>query len=414
MPLGKFRLHQELRTSNSLNARKDIEFPGRLGAKIGGSKQVNIPNRDGYVYVRLHGNLSELIQAYNDEVSPVYDLPVIVIRSSSNRNTWRIKSRDYGMYENWGTSPYLPAHGDTHSFDPYYPGADIAWVFSRQFMPLLVMPSGSFGGMSVAINEGEYHDSAGAINFFASTATPSLAGYRPTDNQAKMLLISLNTSGTLTYTAGSLFAANVTGSSVYPYIPTPPANSLIDLAAIRLVSGTSIIGWADIYEARQLVVGKIAGGSGSGNVTTGGGANTEIAVFSSADNIEGDSNFTWDGSSFSVTGDTYLGGPLWTSAVNKSLLKKTIDGTVASDTEVVIANNATGIAITLPATVGVGRSLWIKNVNSGLCHIIPAGSDVIDGLTSLWLAKQQSVMLVDWLGGYWGITSAYNITGSFG
>ena len=406
MAIGKFRLRQQLQTSNALNAQKDIEFPGMLGAKIGNATRVEIPNRGGYVYVRLHGNLSELISAYNDQVPLVYDLPVVVVRDKANRNKWRIKGKDFGKYEDWGTSPYLPFHGDTHSFNPYYPGADIAWIYSRQFMPLLVMPSGSYGAMSVTINEGAYHDLSNQIGFVVETATTSLSGYKPTDNQAKMLLISLNSSGTFSYTEGSSFAANVSGSAVYPFIPAPPSDSLIDLAAIRLVSGTAIIEWEDIYDVRQLVAGKSSsGGTGSGDVTSSGASANEIATFSASKNIEGDPNLTWDGATFSVTGDTSLNGPLWSSAVNKSLLKKTINGTVASDTEVVIANNATGIAITLPASAGLGRSVYISNINDGLCRVIPAGSDIINTGTSVSLSRWEGILLVDRLTGYWVITS---------
>jgi hypothetical protein len=267
MTIGKFKLRQQLKTSNELNAQKDIEFPGLLGAKIGGDTRIDVPNRGGYVYVRLHGNLSELIVAYNDQVSPVYDLPVIVIRGQANRNQWKIKSRDYGQRDDWGTSPYLPSHGDTHSFNPYFPGGDIAWVYSNQFMPLLVMPSGSFGSMNAIVKEGAYHNSMNAIQYLSDTATASLASYKPTDNQAKMVLISLNVSGTFSYTAGNLFAESATGTNAYPYIPAPPSDSLIDLAAIRLVSGTAAIGWDEIYNVKQFAAGLSSSASTSTGTT---------------------------------------------------------------------------------------------------------------------------------------------------
>ena len=253
MAIGKFRLRRELYKSHRIDAQKDIEFPGLLGAKIGGSTKVNIPGRNGYVYVRLHGNLSELVMAYNDQVSPVYGLPVLVIRDGANANRWRIKSKDFGQYENWGLSSYLPTHGSTHSYNPLNPGGDITWVYSDQFMPLAVIPSGTYGAMSVVVQEGAYHDSVKVIKFFTGACTPSLASYRPTNNQAKMLLISINNSGTFSYTEGSLFDVSITGTSVYSYVPVPPSNSLIDLAAIRLVSGTFSVGWDEIFDVRQFV-----------------------------------------------------------------------------------------------------------------------------------------------------------------
>ena len=53
------------------------KYSGLLGLPVA-ARTVQVPNRNGYVYVRLRDNNSELVQAYNDKVSPKYNLPVLV------------------------------------------------------------------------------------------------------------------------------------------------------------------------------------------------------------------------------------------------------------------------------------------------------------------------------------------------
>jgi len=121
-------------------SKKDKEFfiPAILGFMINGIKTVEVAERPGYVYARIRSNLNEVIQAFNDKVSPVYDFPVLLIRDPNNVTRYRVDSRDTARYENWGsTSSYLPRHGNQHSFNPDGGGGgDIVWVYGRQFMPL--------------------------------------------------------------------------------------------------------------------------------------------------------------------------------------------------------------------------------------------------------------------------------------
>ena len=46
----------------------------------------------------------------------------------------------------------------------------------------------------------------------------------------------------------------------------------------------------------------------SGALTASNGVDNRIAVFTSSSNIEGDANFTWDGSSLGIVGDMFIGG----------------------------------------------------------------------------------------------------------
>lgn len=231
------------------------EYSGLLGILIGGERTVDIANRKGYVYVRIHGNMSEVVQAWNDIVSPVYDLPVIVVR---NGNNWKIKSRDSDKYgNNWiSKSPFLPQHGNSHSFAPEYGGGgDIVWVDSRQVLPLLGFPSGSYGASSVLINPINFRYADGSFGYIGNTGTPALDLYKPTGVYANMVLVYADgDTGSIGFlvNSGTYFDASITGtSSVLPYLPTLTSVSQIPIVGIRLVSGTNAIGWSNLYDLRQ-------------------------------------------------------------------------------------------------------------------------------------------------------------------
>lgn len=244
---------------------------GSLGIPIGGEKVVEVPNRSGFVYVRLRDSTSELIQAQNDQVSPVYNLPVILIRRG---NKYYIKGRDTERYENWGTfSPFLPRHGDQHSFNPSAGmGGDVTFVYGNQFMPLLTTPSGSNGSGNAILSEYTLQQSTMGWKYVGNTGTPNLLGYRPTGSSSVMVLVYLDTvSGNpgIIVGSGSYFPNSITGNAqIVPYIPTIPNPNWIPSAAIRLSSGTSIIGWDNIYDAKQYYAPISTGTVGGSNLPT--------------------------------------------------------------------------------------------------------------------------------------------------
>jgi len=113
--MPKKNLHRQVKGILEDKSDKLNLISGELGIQIGGQKTVEVSGRDGFVWVRLRGSQSELIQAYNASVSPIYGLPVLVIRQG---NKYAIYGRDIERYDNWGTSAYLPKHGTQHSFAP--------------------------------------------------------------------------------------------------------------------------------------------------------------------------------------------------------------------------------------------------------------------------------------------------------
>jgi len=236
-------------------------YSGLLGFTMDGVRQVEHATRNGFVYVRIGDNLSEVVQAFNDKVSPVYDLPVLIER---NRNRWIVTGRDSARYSNWGTSyPFLPKHGDQHSFnrEGNTGGGDAVAIYPDQFMPLLVYPSGTFGAGMLMVAPYVLQRDTDFI-YVGNTGTENLLPYRPTNNQAVMGLVYLNTdTGNPGVLIGSPFASSITGTaSVLSHLPYP-SSTQEPLYGFRLVSGTTSLVWDNLYNVRQFY--------GGGSLTTG-------------------------------------------------------------------------------------------------------------------------------------------------
>lgn len=259
-------LDLQIQTYTDNLEKKTQTLSGLLGLAIGGSRVVDIASRPGFVYVRLRDNLSEVIQATNDKVSPVYDFPVLVERRGTR---WVVTGKDDLRYSNWGTpAPFLPAHGDQHSFNrDTNSGGDAVFVYPDQFMPLLVYPSGSAGAGNLMIAPYMLQRDTDFI-YVGNTGTGNLLVYKPTNNQAIMGLVYLDTTtgnpGVL-IASGSSFSATITGSAgISSYIPYPASSDHEPLYAFRLTSGTTSLNWSSLYNARQFIGGQ---GGGSSVVT---------------------------------------------------------------------------------------------------------------------------------------------------
>lgn len=260
LDLALTELHDGLEKSNTT-------LSGILGIALGG-RIVNHPTRNGYVYVRLRDNLSEVVVAFNDKVSPVYGLPVVV---EFTNNRWYITGRDTTRYSDWGTSaPFLPQHGDQHSFNRIdnVGGGDIVWVYSDQIMPMLGYPSGTAGARNILIANAMIRKNDGSFLYVGGSGTIDLVQYKPTNNQAILALVYVDKStGNFGYLIGSgtPFSGLITGTAALTqYIPTIPSSNFIGASVVRLVSGTVSIGWANLYDIRQFTGGA---GGGSASIT---------------------------------------------------------------------------------------------------------------------------------------------------
>lgn len=266
-------LKQALTEQKELNEQSVPQISGLLGIPLDGTKRVEVPNRNAYVYVRLRNNTSEVIQAFNNQVSPSYNLPVLVERQG---NRYVVVSVDTQRYDNnWASfSPFLPRHGNTHSFDlESGGGGDVVWVHSRQFMPLLALPSGSSGGPNVVIAPYTLKNQDGTWRYIGNTGTQNLTFYNPSSpTGAIMALVYVDaTTGNpgVLFGTGTVFLNSLTGTSqVYPYIPASANPNWIPDVAVRLVTGTSVITWDNMYDVRQWLHITPTGSAGGAGISS--------------------------------------------------------------------------------------------------------------------------------------------------
>lgn len=313
-------LESALLEQKEQNEQSKLTILGTLGIPLGGSRLVEVPNRNSFVYVQLRDNQSEVIQAFNNKVAPSYGLPVVVQREGTRYIVLGVDSQRY--QNNWNNfSPYLPRHGNTHSrLEGSGGGGDVVWIASNQFMPLLTTPSGSSGGPNIIVSPHTLQSISGTWTYVGNTGTANLLQYTPTGSNAVMVLVYLDRlSGNpyLVVNSGSYFANTITGTAeVTPYIPNVPnVNLHIPLSAVRLTTGTNIIGWDNIYDVRQflqyITTGTGAGGGGGSSIDTIGFAGLYNGVplgTGTFMNVRGDTVlFTKSGSMFDlfVTGSTH-------------------------------------------------------------------------------------------------------------
>jgi len=295
--IGKHRVKKAVKGFDKKKSDEPNLVPAILGFRLQGQNRVEVPNRDGYVYARIRDNLSETIQAYNDQVAPVYGLAVLLFRDKKDRGRYKVYGRDLGRYQNWGTSNYVPRHGNQHSFFESG-GGDIVWIYSKQFMPLLGSPSGTYG-TDVALVHDYSYNYLSQWKYFPLTSSLPLLTYKPTGTSARMVLIYLDqNTNSLGYSAGAFFSATLTGTAdVLTYLPNPTSNQ-IPVSGVRLLSGTSAIVWENMYDVRPFFTGMGAGGGGGAGINA-------VRIFDDGVFRVSGTSISFDtGLSVSVTGTT--------------------------------------------------------------------------------------------------------------
>jgi len=270
-------------------AQRDY-IPAVLGVSFNSTKFVDVPNRAGYVYARIRGNLSEVVQVFNDVVTPAYGLQVLITRDDVVKSRYKVIARDFGAYPNgWGTtSPYYTPHATSHSFNPDDPGGDIVWIYPQQFLPLLGYP-GTTGTVSIYPYSYEY---GGNWYYVGNTGTSTLLVYNPTGTATnRAALVYLGYDGNPKVIGGQEFPASYTGTvQVLPYLPSLPDDGLYPIAGVRLAPGTTSIAWGNLYDVRPFF--DIPSTTGSSSSTTSGFSYaTGTTVWTTSDY---DLSSTWD------------------------------------------------------------------------------------------------------------------------
>lgn len=262
-------LTEVLKTQKKKTPKKNLQIAGTLGIPLGGQRVTEVAHRKSFVYVKLRDNQNEIIQAFNNKVAPSYGLPVIVQRIGGRYVVVDVNTVRY--QNNWNSfAPFLPSHGNTHSFDPDNSGGgDIVWIHPRQIMPSLIIPSGSLGGPNVLMSSYTLQQSNGTWLYTGNTGTSNLVPYKPNSTGTTLVLIYLDsTTGNpgFLFSTGTYLSPSITGTSqLVPYFPTLISPSTqIPLSVVRLVSGTSSIAWDNIYDVRQWIHPTVTGTSGGG------------------------------------------------------------------------------------------------------------------------------------------------------
>ena len=268
-------LYQSLYNQKQNTSLSDEILTGMLGANIGGQQLVDVPNRANFVYVRLRQNPNEIIQAFNNQVSQSYDLPVLLHYAGFRYEILNVDTARYGA--NWGNvSPFLPKHGIQHSFPDDLSqggGGDISWIYPRQYVPMLATPSGT-GAPNILVSSYIRHLDNGNWYYDAVTGTQNLTPtYNPATTGAIIALIYKDfDSGNPYILAGATFPESFTKTQdIVPYIPALPNPRAIPITAIRLVSGTSAITWANMLDVRQWFYPLITGTGGTDPIGPAGG-----------------------------------------------------------------------------------------------------------------------------------------------
>jgi predicted GH43/DUF377 family glycosyl hydrolase len=265
------KLKKSLKKYDKSKQNKETLISGELGITLGGRRLVEVPGRQGFVYVRLKGNTSELIQAYNATVSPVYDLPVFVVRQTG---IYKVVGRNIERHQNqWGSAPFLPKHGGQHSFNHEIgAGGDVVWTYSQQFMPLLSYPSGTQGSMTLSLSPA-FYEWEGSFRYAQITGSPDYTPLLPTiTGSARMVLSYLDPiDNSIKLVPGTPFSNSITGAAqIAQYIPDIPRSIGLPLAAVRLVTGTTQINWNAVYDVRDFFTVHVSSGTSSGGGGGGG------------------------------------------------------------------------------------------------------------------------------------------------
>ena len=334
---NKQRLQRTLKKVLDKKQNTTQEIPGLLGSIVRGREQAKVKGRKSFVYVRLYGNQSETIQAFNDTVSVLYGMPVVVAKIKGKGYHYRVIGKNIGRYENWGGSngwAQLAPHGNQHSFGIGAGGSDIVWVFKKQFIPLLPHPN---SGTSIRVESDWYQWGNTYQHFTGSTfdlasAIPGIAG------DARFVTLYLEgSSNSVKGVTGSLFSTSPFPSDITPYINVCSPSEGIPLTAVLLTHDTTNIAWNNLYDDVRPIYG--VGGSEDSVLTIRGQGIPKCTGTSAIDFGEG----------FDVTSSgtvAYIAAPI-------------VSGTVAYITTPIVSGTSTYVRAGAPTNLtGLTGTYW--------------------------------------------------------
>jgi len=216
--------------------KKPETYPAQLGD---GAGNLSVFGKLNFVYARVNGNVEEV---FNNSVPSQDGLLVTVGRDPNDPE----RTGPFKVLSTRTTAPggivassggYAPA--ERYRFLGEMGGQDPLWVEQRQIMPLRV---GVDGGMRVQIYPGFIWSGSQLMSI--DYTIKDLVAYVPaTLGHALFLMVSVNTTGTLIYTAGAEFvlASMTTAALMLANLPPIPAATADVLAYIRIYNGQTEI-----------------------------------------------------------------------------------------------------------------------------------------------------------------------------
>ena len=251
---GRERFLQALRRALASKADYQDVIPGMTGRRgPSGDLELEVDNAPGYAWVRIRGQESEPVRAWNEQIGLVADVAVLLARDPYQPRSYRIIGKDAGKYQGWDF-PLLPKHGDQHSFSSVEAaGRDPVFVYKRQLaQPLLVHPQET-PDMTVYV-EADYYFWNGSYHYFAGSNSADLTSLQPSAGLSRFVLIYLDgPTGTILASAGATFSSLVPPSDRIDYIPTVGGLVGIPLAGVLLTSETATLGWNEIFDVRAML-----------------------------------------------------------------------------------------------------------------------------------------------------------------
>lgn len=273
--MKKLRIPAKLRAA----LKRQNTQPVRMRAVLGKADGTIAGTQDNFVWV-TDANDDET-QVFNDAIPANkygYGLPVWIERIEGS-TLWRIAA----IRQIYGAAPVavgIKEHASTHT--AY--GNDPVWVWSDQFMPWLVAPS----GLTLKVYRMSFYN--GTAWEDAVTETLDLTSHKPASG-ARYVLVEVKADGDLVVTNGTVIAGSKFELTIAD-IPVPTVGRLA-LCGVRLYAGQTVIAKnginKDIYDLRFSKV--FGGGAGSGS--TPGGADTQVQ-YNDGGVLAGDADFTWD------------------------------------------------------------------------------------------------------------------------
>ena len=232
---------------------KTIIYGGLLGTiNSDGFEIVSVPNRANFVYVRLNGSFSEVIEAYNVSVALNYGAKVR-LKKRDDDLFYEIISLDIQQYSDYGgngITTYLPSHAFTHSFGSGNGvGSDPVFIYKRQLLqPMAVRPADN---TMYAYVESDFYTWKDTITYFQGGNTADLTLSKPTGSVSRWITIYLNgETNSLGYVTGTDFSITYFSPDTVPYIPEVDPTIGIALASVLLKSNTTAVSWDNIYDLR--------------------------------------------------------------------------------------------------------------------------------------------------------------------